>query len=146
MHFHKLAWLLALILPFQALAAKQLNSEEETLAVCRQGAELINQKALSFDKAADFIEPYWVSPKEELRSLQYNANKLLNLMNDRHGGAVGVTFVKTDSVADKTFINHSFLLKREKHALVVSCLFYRPHNTWQLNGFNFHDSPAVLFD
>lgn len=147
MRFNKLVCLLALILPLQTFAAEGFKHEKDTLDMCRQFGELMNQKTLSFDKAADFIEPYWVLPKEELQTTRYNAKKLLEIMNERHGDSTGIVHIKTHSAADNTFIRQDFLLKRQKHALVLSCTFYRPNNhEWFLNGVSWHDIINVLFD
>lgn len=123
--------------------AADLSTEAQTKEVCSSAVKKF--AAGEIDAAFESMLPYWPLPKEELMNLGYQSKSKLGMVEDRFGSALGTEFVRTVAVGE-SLISHVFLIKREKHALRFSCIFYKPKDKWLVNSMNWDDSLKSLFE
>jgi hypothetical protein len=136
----RLLVLLALFVSTPAFAG-QLNTPDETKALC--SAVAAKMGAGDSDAAFDLLSPNWPLPPEELKQLAYQTKSKLEMVGSRFGAPLGSEFVRSEAAAT-SFVRHHYLVKFEKHALRLSCTFYKPKDSWIVNTVTWDDSPDQL--
>ena len=132
--------LLAFLASSPAIAAP-LKTAEETKTLCSAVAQKMG--AGDSDAAFDLLSANWPLPSEELKQLAYQTKSKLEMVSSRFGAPLEAEYVRSAS-AGNSFIRHYYLVKFEKHALRLSCTFYRPKDSWIVNGITWDDSPDQL--
>ena len=128
-----------------AWAAQPLASEADTKTLCQTIGETLNQPILNAAGAVDVVEPYWLFKEDELAAQRLLNKQQLEWSSERWGNPMGVALIKSQTIQN-TFLKHTYLLKREKHALILECSFYRPKDKWWFNSYYWHDAVSNLFD
>jgi len=132
---------LALVVPL-AGHASALSTIDATKQACAEAAEKFASNQPDFAYSA--LMPYWPLPEEEIQNLGYQTKAQLAMVGDRFGAMIGAEHVKT-TIAGQSLVKHVFLIKREKHAMRFSCVFYRPGKDWLVNAVVWDDKPQNLF-
>jgi hypothetical protein len=123
--------------------AGPLKTQEETGALCSAVANKLG--AGQTDAAFELLAPNWPLAPEELKQLAYQTKSQLEMVSARFGAPIGAEFVKS-TLAGKSFVQHLYVVKFERHALRLACTFYKPKDAWLVNGITWDDSTAKLFE
>ncbi|WP_054694382.1 hypothetical protein [Geotalea toluenoxydans] len=67
------------------------------------------------------------------------------VVQQRFGKATGKEFVREESIG-KSFVRYYYLHKFENHSLLWRFTFYKPLNTWKINGIQYIDDFDYLFE
>jgi len=115
-----------------------------------EGTKDICQKAVDFfaqgntKKSMEVLKPYWPLPSEEIDNLVYQTDSQLKMVSSRFGAMIGSDFVTTKLVGT-SFVQHTFVVKFEKHAVRYFCTFYKPKDEWLVNSVTWDDKITLLF-
>lgn len=133
----------SLALAAEAEAPAPLTSVEATKALCDKAvSQLVGEKP---SQAMAVVKPYWTLPAQELDELAYKTDSQLAMVAGRFGKPVGYEFVDTRTVG-RSFVRHTYLGKFERHAVRMSCTFYKPADRWVVNGIVWDDQISRMFD
>lgn len=122
---------------------QDLASIQDTKDVCTRSAASFAQGDV--DGAIAVLAPHWPLPQAELDASAYQSKSQLDMVSKRFGSPIGSEFVRSTE-AGKSFVRHTFAIKYEKHALRLTCLFYKPKDKWIVNAFNWDDKPMIGVD
>lgn len=131
-----------LILSFN-LNAETLKTTDETKSLCRDAVESFSKNKV--EESFNILQPYWPLPKQELDNLSYQTKTQLATVSGRFGNSIGSDFIKTQE-AGSSFIQHTYAIKFEKHALRFVCLFYKPKKDWVVNAVHWDDQTSLFFN
>jgi hypothetical protein len=120
-----------------------LRTADEAKALCQSAAETFGKGQVQ--AAFDSLAAHWPLPKEEVDSMAIESRKQLGLVGGRFGAYVGIEPISTTQ-AGNSFLRHLFAVKYENHALRFTCAFYKPHERWLVNSFNWDDKPFQPID
>lgn len=134
--------LLALSLSSAASAAP-LKTTDDTNALCSSAATKL--AAGQTEAAFDLLAVHWPLPAEELKGLAYQTKSQLAMVASRYGDPLGPEFVRT-TLAGRSFVQHTYIVKYTNHALRLTCNFYKPKDTWIVNGVHWDDQTGKLFE
>ena len=123
-------------------AAGELTTQQQTQNICQSAA--VKFAAGDIDGAFQALVPYWPLPKEEIEAIGYQSKTQMGMVAGRFGQPINAEYVRTET-AGTSLIKHIFLIKHTKHALRMSCVFYKPENTWLVNSVVWDDKPQELF-
>jgi len=123
--------------------AEALQTLEQTKNLCSNAVESLSKNQVS--ESFDILRPHWPMPKEELDNLSYQTKTQLATVSSRFGNMIGSDFIKTQE-AGSSFIQHTYVVKYEKHALRYVCLFYKPKQEWVVNAVYWDDQTPMLFN
>lgn len=137
-----LTLLLALSLSPAAMAAPLKNSDD-TNSLCSAAATKL--AAGETEAGFDLLSEHWPLPAEELKNLAYQTKSQLAMVASRYGDPLGAEFVRT-TLAGQSFVQHTYIVKYTKHALRLTCNFYKPKDAWVVNAVNWDDQTAKLFE
>lgn len=126
-----------------ATADEPLSTVEQTRQLCRITAEQIADG--SYEEAFAALGLHWPLPKADLDRLAEQTRSMIAVVGERFGAPIGAEFVRTIE-AGQSLVGHVFLMKHEKHALKLSCVFYRPREAWLVNAVLWDDKPRSLLD
>ncbi len=132
---------LFILLMSMPVGAKDLKDQEQTKDLCTRAAALFATG--DADEAYEILTPHWPLPKEEIQNLGYETKSKLGMVAERFGASIGAEYVGT-AVAGHSLIRHTYLIKRENHALRFACTFYKPKDKWLINGVFWDDSLTEL--
>ncbi|MDQ7058044.1 MAG: hypothetical protein Q9N62_06225 [Ghiorsea sp.] len=123
--------------------AATITNSQGTKDVCQKAANIFGMG----DAKGSFetLKPYWPLPEEELDNLAYQTASQLKMVSSRFGKILGADFVSTKT-AGESFVQHTYVIKFEKHAVRYKCTFYKPKNTWIVNAIFWDDKIAPLFE
>jgi hypothetical protein len=136
-----IAFTLVFLMPCSAFAG-ELATQEQTKDACQAAANKLASGDI--DAAFNSLIPYWPLPKEEITALAYQSKTQLAMVASRFGEPIGAEYVRTEMVGS-SLVKQTFLLKFTKHALRMSCMFYKPRNTWLMNTIAWDDKPQDFF-
>ena len=133
---------------FSLLIAANVNAA--SIANVESTKELCQKAAAAFGsgdakKSFEILKPYWPLPAEELDNLAYQTESQLKMVASRFGAILGSDFVGT-KIAGDSFVQHTYVVKFEKHAVRYICMFYKPKSEWVVNGVHWDDKTALLFN
>lgn len=131
-----------LILSFN-LNAETLKTTDENKSLCRDAVESFSKNKV--EESFNILQPYWPLPKQELDNLSYQTKTQLATVSGRFGNSIGSDFIKTQE-AGSSFIQHTYAIKFEKHALRFVCLFYKPKKDWVVNAVHWDDQTSLFFN
>jgi len=131
-----------LILSFN-LNAENLKTMEQTKKLCGDAVESFSKNKVA--ESFDILRTYWPLPKQELDNLSYQTTTQLASVSGRFGSSIGSDFIKTQE-AGSSFIQHTYAIKFEKHALRYVCLFYKPKQNWVVNSVYWDDKTPLFFN
>jgi hypothetical protein len=131
-----------LILSFN-LKAETLKTTSETKSLCGDAVEYFSKNQVK--ESFNILRPYWPLPKQELDTLSSQTKTQLATVSGRFGNSVGSDFIKTQE-AGSSFIQHTYAIKFEKHALRFVCLFYKPKKDWVVNAVYWDDQTPLFFN
>ena len=122
--------------------AGDLTTPQQTQDICQSAANKFASGDI--DGAFDVLIPYWPLPKEEVKAIAYQSKAQLDMVSGRYGQPLGAEYVRTETVG-KSLIKQTFLIKFSKHALRMSCVFYKPEKVWLMNSTSWDDKPQDFF-
>ncbi|WP_206483505.1 hypothetical protein [Thalassotalea sp. G2M2-11] len=125
------------------LNAASINSQEQTKEICGNAVEKFSKNKVS--ESFDSLRPFWPLPKAELDNLSYQTKSQLDMVSGRFGRILGSDFIKSQ-IAGTSFVQHTYAIKFEKHALRFVCLFYKPENKWVVNSVYWDDKTTLFFN
>jgi len=134
---------IGLLLVCVNLNAETLQTSQQTKDVCANAVESFSKNQV--DESFNILRPYWPLPKEELDNLSYQTKTQLATVSGRFGSSIGSDFIKSQE-AGASFIQHTYVVKFEKHALRFVCLFYKPKQDWVVNAVYWDDQTPMLFN
>ena len=123
-------------------SAADLTNPQQTQDVCAIAANKFVSGDM--DGAFNALVPYWPLPKEEIEALAYQSKTQMGMVSGRFGQPLAAEYVRTET-AGPSLVKHIFLLKHTKHALRMSCVFYKPAGSWLVNSVVWDDKPQELF-
>ncbi|NKI17534.1 hypothetical protein HCU74_08895 [Spongiibacter sp. KMU-166] len=122
--------------------AEPIKDVGGTKQLCQQAADAFGSGDPK--KSMEILKPHWPLPVEEINNLAYQAESQLKMVSSRFGSILGADFVGT-KVAGKSFIQHTYIGKFEKHAVRYICVFYKPKEKWVVNAVYWDDQTPALF-
>ena len=124
-------------------SADSLNQKEKTLAL----SNAIVEKFIGsdFDAGINLLRPHWPLPMGELDKLLAQIKEQWPIVDQRFGKAVGGELVRKEAIGD-SFIRYYHLHKFQNHSIYWRISFYKPENTWIVNGITFLDSLDLLYE
>lgn len=125
------------------VVAEPIEDIEGTKVLCATAAEALGQGKV--EESFEILTPYWPLAVEEIDNLKYQTESQLKMLSSRFGKILGSDYVST-KVAGKSFVQHTYVGKFEKHAIRYICVFYKPKNHWYVNAVYWDDKTQLLFD
>ncbi|ACM21328.1 hypothetical protein Geob_2985 [Geotalea daltonii FRC-32] len=98
-----------------------------------------------FKKGLELAKPFWPLPEVEIDGLANQIATQWPVVQQRFGKATGKEFVREESIG-KSFVRYYYLHKFENHSLLWRFTFYKPLNTWKINGIQYIDDFDYLFE
>lgn len=131
------------------LAAPAL-ADDSRLATGEQTRQLCATAAAAFadgdsDAAFAALTPHWPLPRDELDALATQTKTLLAGVAERFGAPLGHEHLSSVEVGS-SLVRHTQLVKFERHAIRLNCLFYKPEAHWLVNAVAWDDQVSELFD
>lgn len=136
-----IAPVLLLLAPAMTPAA-ELKTADATRQLCQQMANNIIQ-----GKASDAVlalRPYFPLDDDKLKELAAQLSDSVQMNQANIGKPLETEFIKTDT-AGKNLLRHRLLVKFERSAMQLDCVFYRPRTAWQLESFKWNEDLSLLF-
>jgi hypothetical protein len=134
--------MLAVFLSLPA-AADPIKDIEGTKQLCQKAADAFG--AGDPKRSMEILKPHWPLPTEEINNLAYQTENQLKMVSSRFGQVLGADFVGT-KIAGKSFVQHTYIGKFEKHAVRYICVFYKPKGEWLVNSVYWDDQTPALFN
>ncbi len=119
-----------------------LGSIADTKTLCAEAAQLFAEGKV--DAAFERMAVHWPLPQAEIDAAALTSKSQQDIIRSRFGAAIGVEELRSVEVG-ASFVGHLFALKYENHAMRFSCRFYKPHDKWLVNSFNWDDEAMVSF-
>lgn len=138
----KITFILGLLIASNSLA-KGLDTPEQTKELCSLAAAQFG--AGKIPESFNTLRDYWPLPEAELNNLSYQTTSQLEMVKGRFGNFLGSDFVRTKT-AGLSFIQHTYVIKFQKHAARYMCVFYKPEKQWVINSIIWDDSTTLLFE
>lgn len=138
--------LVAVALPGCAAFAPAAGSPSADVREARALADAAMERIAARDLRGAFalLAERWPLAEEEISGLVERSERQRAALEQRFGAPLGVAFVRQDAV-DDTFVRFTYLEKFAHHALVWELYFYRPEDTWLVNGVVWNDEIGRLF-
>lgn len=142
---HRTALLPALIFPglLAAAADAPLETTDQTRALCTRSAAAFAEG--DSDAAFAALAPYWPVSRAELDALAAQTTAQLAGVGQRFGATLGHEQLRSMEVGT-SLLEHTYLVKFERHAIRFSCRFYRPDAHWLVNSVSWDDKINELFE
>lgn len=139
------ALLLALTLPgVPAIAAESpLKTPEQTRTLCAGAAAAFGEG--DSDAAFAALASHWPLARAELDALAAQTTAQLAGVGQRFGATLGHEQLRSMEVGT-SLLEHTYLVKFERHAIRFSCRFYRPDAHWLVNSVSWDDKINELFE
>ena len=119
-----------------------LKTEEDTRGLADKMMDQFIKK--EFQKGIDLAKPNWPLPEVELDGLINLISTQWPVVDQRYGQALGVEFVREERIGS-SFIRYYYLHKFQNHAIYWKFTFFKPNDTWVVNGVSYDDSLDVLY-
>jgi hypothetical protein len=138
---NKYIFILLTFVSFNSFASS-FNSENEI----RSYSDKLMQQVLKedFDNAFNTMKPYWPIPAVEIDGIVNQIKLQWPIVNQRFGKPTGIEFIREERIG-KSFLRYYYLHKFENHAIYWRLDFYKPVNTWKINGVNFLDTLDAIY-
>ncbi|RMW99637.1 hypothetical protein EBQ26_04660 [Allofranklinella schreckenbergeri] len=120
-----------------------LASLNATRTLCDAALEAMAASRVEHAFAA--LAPHWPLPPQEITRLAKETAAQFKQLNKTYGATLGYEWVHTHS-AGASLVQHAYLLKLERHALRVSCIFYKPREQWQIHTVFWDDQLQTLLE
>jgi hypothetical protein len=138
---NKIVFIALIFLSLQANAG-DLKSSQDTVKLSNQVMEDFVGK--NFKAGIGKIKVHWPLPEVEMDNLLNLIMQQWPIIDQRFGQAIGKEFLYSESIGD-SFIRHYYLHKFHNHAIYWKLTFYKPNDTWVVNGVEFLDSLDLLY-
>ncbi|MDO4704884.1 MAG: hypothetical protein Q4A98_01505 [Comamonadaceae bacterium] len=120
-----------------------LASLNATRTLCDAALEAM--AASHVERAFAALAPHWPLPPQEITRLAKETAAQFKQLTKTYGATLGYEWVRTHS-AGASLVQHAYLLKLERHALRVSCIFYKPREQWQIHTVFWDDQLQTLLE
>lgn len=97
-----------------------------------------------FDAGLALAAEHWPLPQVEIDGLANQIATQWPVVNQRYGRPTGKEFAHAERIGD-SFVRYYYLHKFENHAIYWKITFYRPTDTWKVNGVTYLDTLDELF-
>lgn len=87
----------------------------------------------------DALTEYWPMDSNEIKSLESQTIKYINIFDDRYGKKVGYSLIKTETISDFA-IRETYIIRYEFSAIRLVYTFYKNDLGWIINAFKWDDS------
>ncbi|GAA6134549.1 hypothetical protein NBRC116188_13380 [Oceaniserpentilla sp. 4NH20-0058] len=97
-----------------------------------------------FKEGLDLAKPYWPLNQVEVDGLANQISTQWPLVDQRFGKSTGYEFVQEERIGN-SFIRYYYVHKFQNHAIYWQLTFYKPEDSWLVNGVTFKDNLDILF-
>lgn len=122
--------------------ADALQNSKDTKALADEMVKKFAKK--EFSQGLALAKPYWPLPSVEIDGLAHQISTQWPIIDQRFGESTGHEFVQEERIGN-SFIRYYYLHKFQNHAIYWQLTFYRPSDSWLVNGVTFKDSLDILF-
>jgi hypothetical protein len=98
-----------------------------------------------FQEGLNIAKQYWPLPEVEIDGLANKISTQWPIVDQRFGKPTGYEFIKEEKIGH-SFVRYYYLHKFQNHAIYWRLTFYKPVDTWVVNGITFLDSLDQLFE
>ena len=98
-----------------------------------------------FQEGLGLAKPFWPLPPVEIDGLANQIATQWPMVQQRFGTTTGQEFIKEERLGN-SFVRYYFLHKFENHSIYWRFTFYKPQNSWKVNGIQFLDELSPLFE
>jgi len=119
-----------------------LQAPKDTKALANEMVKAFVKK--EFKQGLDLAKPYWPLPQVEIDGLANQISTQWPIVDQRFGESTGYDFVQEERIGN-SFIRYYYLHKFRNHAIYWQLTFYKPADSWLVNGVTFKDSLEKLF-
>jgi hypothetical protein len=102
----------------------------------------INKK---FKEGLALAKPHWPLPEVEIDGMANQIETQWPIVDQRFGKSTGYEQVREEKIGN-SFIRYFYLHKFQNHAIYWQFTYYKPADTWKVNGVQFLDSLDVLYE
>ena len=139
----KIIALLVLLYPCAVFSQGELKSFKETRNLSdRIVGHFIKEE---FQEGLGLAKAFWPLPPVEIDGLANQIATQWPMVNNRFGRPTGMEFLKEERLG-KSFVRYYYLHRFENHAIYWRVTFYKPLDSWRVNGIQFLDNLDPLFE
>lgn len=123
--------------------AESLKSFDDTKNIANKMVSHFVKK--EFKQGIELAKPHWPLPEVELNGLVNQIQTQWPIVDQRFGQAIGEEFVREERIGS-SFVRYYYLHKFQNHSIYWNIAFYKPKDTWVVNGVQFLDSLDILYE
>ncbi len=116
---------------------KCMRNAEATEKLSEKVANLFDENEIS--DAFDLLSPYWPLSKSELKTLEDQCTKHMDMLEEKFGEVQDVTKVKSESIPDVA-IQETYFLRYKYTATRLIFTYYKGKKGWVVNAFEWDES------
>lgn len=139
----KIIYGLILVLISSLSLAEDMSTSKQTRDLSNKMIEMFANK--QFKEGLALAKPYWPLPEVEIDGLANQIATQWPIVDQRFGQSTGYEFVREEKIGE-SFTRYYYLHKFQNHAIYWQFTFYKPKDTWVVNGVQFLDSLDILYE
>lgn len=139
----KILYVLVLVLFSNISFASDMATVKQTRELSEKMIQMfVNKK---FKEGLSLAKPHWPLSGVEIDGMANQIETQWPLVDQRFGNSTGYEQVRTEGIGN-SFIRYYYLHKFQNHAIYWQFTFYKPSDTWKINGVQFLDSLDILYE